>query len=477
MLLDKVKNMAGDRVLQRISENLEDATPEKLARMWGLFEKVASQPRHKSEAQRFRWLVESGHPFGRWLERIGNELSPAARDALIQNLYGHAWFLNGDKRERFREKEGFEPPNLIVTDVTARCNLRCEGCWASEYGRDSDLELEHIERMVSECEEEMGMHFFVFSGGEPTLREDLFEIYEHHPKSQFQVYTNGTLIDDQMAARFAKLGNVMPMLSIEGDEALTDGRRGEGIYQKLMETMETLREHGVLFGFSATATRHNAESIIRHEFIEKMIDKGCLYGWYFQYIPVGRDPDMDLMVTAGQREMMRRKVYELRNTYPIFLADFWNDGTETGGCMAGANRYLHVTNDGDIEPCVFCHFAADNIKDTTITAALRHPFFQPIREGIPYDGNHLRPCMLIDRPWVFRQYMERFDDVRPTHAGAESLITELADDMDRKARQWAEIAVKAWDNGEAKGLYPYPPAEEGQGLEMEEKAGVAAGGG
>ncbi len=461
MFLDKFKEKAGDRFLQRVGEYIEDADQKKLARMWWLFEKSASKPRHKREAERFRRLVEEGHPFGKWLERVGHELSPAARKSLIQNLYGNAWFLNAHKRDKFKENEGFEPPNLIVTDVTARCNLRCEGCWASEYGRESDLELEYIEKMVSEAEDQMGLHFFVFSGGEPTLRKDLFEIYENHPKSQFQVYTNGTLIDDGMAARFAELGNVMPMLSIEGGEALTDGRRGEGIYQKVMEAMDTLRRHGVLFGFSATGTRHNVETIMSEKFIEKMIDKGCLYGWYFQYIPVGREPDMNLMVTARQREMMRQKVYELRNTYPIFLADFWNDGTETKGCMAGGKRYLHVNNDGDIEPCVFCHFAVDNIKDTTITAALRHPFFKAIRDGIPYDGNYLRPCMLIDRPWVFREYMGKYDDVKPTHKGAESLITTLADDMDDKAGEWARIADKAWKNGEAKGLYPYPSEQEG----------------
>jgi len=456
MVLEQIKDRAGDRFLQLVGEYIEDADRKKLARMWWLFEKVASKPRHQREAERFRYLVENGHPFGAWLERIGNELSPSARKSLIQNLYGNAWFLNEDIRKEFKGKEGFEPPNLIVTDVTARCNLRCEGCWASEYGRESDLELEYIEKMVSEAEQEMGMHFFVFSGGEPTLRQDLFEIYENHPQSQFQIYTNGTLIDDAMADRFAELGNVMPMLSIEGDKALTDGRRGEGIYQKVMDAMDTLRRHGVLFGFSATATRHNAETIMSKEFIEKMVDKGCIYGWYFQYMPVGREPDMDLMVTAGQREMMRRKVYEYRNTYPIFLADFWNDGTETRGCMAGGNRYLHVNNDGDIEPCVFCHFAADNIRDTSITQALRHPFFKAIRDGIPYDGNYLRPCMLIDRPWVFREYMEKYKDVKPTHEGAETLITTLAQEMDDKANQWAEIADEVWQNGEARGLYPYP---------------------
>ncbi len=456
MFLKRVKRSAGEKFLERISGHIAEASPERLARMWGLFEKVAANPEDRLQAARFRWLVEKGHPFGQWLQRIGEELSPEAKKALIKNLYGNAWFMNRSIRENFKKREGFEPPYIIVVDVTARCNLSCAGCWAGNYGRESDLDLELIEKMVEEAENRMGLHFFVFSGGEPTLRKDLLGLYERHPNSQFQIYTNGTLIDESMAGRMAELGNVMPMVSIEGDRELTDARRGDGTYEKVMSAMENLRQHGVLFGFSATATRNNAKYVMSNEFIEKMIKKGCLYGWYFQYIPVGRNPDTDMMVTAKQRNFMRRRVYELRNSYPIFLADFWNDGTETRGCMAGGKRYLHVTNDGDIEPCVFCHFAVHNIKETSLTDALKHPFFRDIREGIPYDGNHLRPCMLIDRPWVFRDYVKKYSDVRPTHEGAETLITGLSEEMDRRAEKWAEVAGPVWENGQALELYPYP---------------------
>jgi MoaA/NifB/PqqE/SkfB family radical SAM enzyme len=457
--IDKLRNRAKDRFLDEVSGHLANASPRTLATMWGLFEKVSSDSKDKREARRFRWLVENDHAFGKWLQRISNELSPEARKALIRNLYGHAWFLSRPKREEFVEKHGYQPPYIIVVDVTARCNLSCEGCWAAKYGRESDLDYDIIERIVTEAEDEMGLHFFVFSGGEPTLRKDLYKLYKDHPNTQFQLYTNGTLIDDEMAKRFADLGNVMPMVSIEGDREMTDDRRGEGVYDKVMQAMDNLKKHGVLFGFSATGTRHNVDTIMSDEFIEHMLEKGCLYGWYFQYIPVGRNPDMELMVTPEQRDHMRRRVYELRNKYPIFLADFWNDGPETRGCMAGGKRYLHINNNGDIEPCVFCHFAVENIRDTSITEALKHPFFKAIREGIPYDGNYLRPCMLIDRPWVFRRYVEKYG-AEPTHEGAETLVTSLSKQMDERAKKWGEIADEVWRRGEATGLYPYPPGEE-----------------
>jgi hypothetical protein len=251
----------------------------------------------------------------------------------------------------------------------------------------------------------------------------------------------------------------MPMVSIEGGQLLTDERRGEGTHALALRAMENLREAGVLFGFSATATRQNVEAIMSDEFIELMIQKGCLYGWYFQYIPIGRNPNLDLMVTPRQRERMRVGVYRLRNTYPIFLADFWNDGTEVNGCMAGGRRYFHVNNNGDIEPCVFCHFAVDNLAETTLTEALKHPFFRAIREGIPYDGNLLRPCMLIDRPEVFRRHARHYG-ARPTHPGAETLIGELAEGLDRRARGWARLAGRRWRAGRQLPLYPYPPGKK-----------------
>lgn len=473
MFWERAKGLAKDAFSKKIDDLIADASPQTLSRLWSLFEKVSSHPSDRREARRFRWLVEQGHVFGEWLQRISAELNPSARVSLIRNLYGNAWFLSRNTRRDFQKKHGFSPPYIIVFDVTGRCNLNCEGCWAAMYGRDRDLEYDLLERAVTEAEEKMGIHFFVFSGGEPTLRDDLIDFYKDHSDSQFQIYTNGTLIDDDMAARFAECGNVMPMVSIEGDEVLTNDRRGGGVHGKVMAAMDNLSTHGVLFGFSATATRKNVEAISSDEFIEAMIDKGCLYGWYFQYIPIGRNPNLDLMVAAEQRDMLRRRVYRLRNEYPIFLADFWNDGPEVGGCMAGGKRYFHVTNNGDIEPCVFCHFAVENLHDTTLTGALKHPFFKALRKGIPYDGNTLRPCMLIDRPSVFRKYAEKYG-ARPTHPGAETLIEDLADGLDEKARRWKEVADRCWREGDFEGLYSYPPGEKPENLEP--AARVGAGG-
>lgn len=456
-LIERVRIATRTEAVNQLARLIGLGSDKPLATIWRAFEWLARTETDRQEARKVRWLIETGHPFGEWLKRVGREMSPRTRRALIANMYGHAWFLNkSGPAAQFQEREGFFPPTFIVIDVTQRCNLRCPGCWAGAYKQQRDIPMADLHRVIHECRDQIGMHFFVLSGGEPLMRRDLPELFTTYQDCQFLIYTNGTLIDEQMTRDMEHWGNVMPMLSVEGTEEPTDARRGQGTFKKVATAMWLLHMNGVCFGFSATATRHNAEGIVSDEFITRMLELGCLYGWYFQYIPIGRDPDTSLMVTPEQRNYMRHRVYRLRNTRPIFLADFWNDGPEVDGCMAGGKRYLHLTNNGDIEPCVFCHFATHNIKDSTIQEALRSPFFTDIRQGIPYDGNVLRACMLIDRPEVFRRYYEKHHP-RATHKGGEGFVTKLASDLDRNAQENAAILDRAWRTGDWMKLYPDPP--------------------
>lgn len=387
-----------------------------------------------------------------FMARLGTQLSERSMDRFVSNLLVNAWVDGKPIRERFKREEGYYPPNFIVLSPTMRCNLRCSGCWARMYEDVPHMEMELLERVIAECKNEFGIRFFTIAGGEPFIRHDLLDLYARHDDCYFQVYTNGVLIDDEIAARLGELGNVAPMLSVEGGPETTDRRRGEGTYKKLVHVRRRLTEEGVLHGYAVTATRENAEEVVSDAFVDEMIDQGALVGWYFHYIPIGHAPDPSLMVTAHQREELRRRVFQLRNEKPIFLADFWNDGPAVQGCMAGGKRYLHINPSGDIEPCVFAHFAVDNVREKSIREALRHPFMRAIRDGIPYDGNLLRPCMIIDRPEVLRTICSEHG-ARPTHPGAESILGELADALDARAREVAEVMDDVWKSGRWQHLY------------------------
>jgi MoaA/NifB/PqqE/SkfB family radical SAM enzyme len=397
-------------------------------------------------------LAGGEHGFLGFMARMGAQLSERSMDKFVTNLLINAWVEGRPIRERFRREEGFYPPNFIVISPTMRCNFKCPGCWAAMYEDVPHMEMDLLERIVNECKNDLGIRFFTIAGGEPFVRSDLLDLYERHDDCYFQIYTNGVLIDGDVARRLGDLGNVAPMLSVEGSCRTTDQRRGRGTYEKLREVRGYLNEAGVLHGYAVTATRDNVDEVSSAAFVREMIEQGALVGWYFHYIPIGRDPDPELMVTAEQRNELRKRVFELRNSEPIFLADFWNDGPAVQGCMAGGQRYLHINPRGDVEPCVFAHFAVSSVREGTIREALRHPFMAAIREGLPYDGNLLRPCMIIDRPEVLRRLCRAYG-ARPTHPGAATIIQELRDALDARAARLAHVIDKVWFDDEWQHLY------------------------
>jgi len=236
---------------------------------------------------------------------------------------------------------------------------------------------------------------------------------------------------------------VLPSISIEGFKKYTDRRRGNGHFDRVMGAMDMLRQAGVLFGYSATQTRENHDTITSDEFVDFMTDKGCLLGCYFMYVPVGRDPKTELMPTPTQRDYLRASLGRWRNSKPILFIDFWNDGPVVNGCMSGGRKYAHINSKGDVEPCVFCHFATHNVHDTSLKEALNSPLFQAIKGKIPFDDNLYRPCMLVDHPEVGRE-MALKHGAYFTHEGAEVIFTELAEKIDEFAHSYKTFADPAW---------------------------------
>jgi MoaA/NifB/PqqE/SkfB family radical SAM enzyme len=371
-----------------------------------------------------------------------DRMSPAVQRSIL-NFVADVLFRGRLRRKRFADEMGFKPPLLLVISPTMRCNLNCYGCYAGKYSKKDDLGLGTLDRLLYETED-MGIYFITISGGEPfILGEDLLKVISRHPATLFQIYTNGTLIDGAMARRLAEVGNAYPCISVEGFEAETDARRGKGTYRKVLNAMDYLKEEGVLFGYSATATRENNDLIVSKEFINFYRDRGCLIGWYFHYVPVGKRPGMEMMPTAQQRVYRRQELVKRRAQHDILLADFWNDGPLVGGCLAGGRTYLHINSSGEVEPCVFAHFAVDNIWEKSLRDILQSPFFTEIRKRQPYDENMFRPCMIIDVPEVLREVITACG-AHPTHEGADVVIKEFASEIDRYSESYRELADTRW---------------------------------
>ncbi len=440
---NRAKHEAAERALSQALKMLAGSSDKNYQRLASAFGRIAESKQQKMVADWLQDYLSPGKPGTEYFNRLINDIHPNVRKNYIAKTIVSLFFRDPKVSERLIEEVGINAPNLIVISPSMRCNLDCVGCYAGNYTKADDLDPEIVDKVVTEAKE-LGIRFFVITGGEPFVYKPLLGLFEKHSDVSFQVYTNGSLIDEFLAEELVRLGNVAPAISIEGFEKETDQRRGKGTFERVMRAMDNLREQGAVFAFSTTASRKNIDVITSDEFIDLMIEKGAMYGWYFSYIPIGKSPDLAYMPSPKERDKLRRGVNRIRSEKPILVADFWNDGTLTGGCLAAGRKYLHINNKGDVEPCVFCHFATDNIKEKSLLEALQSPFFQAIRKRQPFGHNLLRPCPIIDHPDILREAVEKHG-ARATHEGAESLITELQEGLEEYASGMEEVAAPVWE--------------------------------
>ena len=435
-----IKNYLKRKIIKEAFQVLSKTSDENIIRLTSLVEKFAPK-RHKGKVRFIGNLYKEKKPALILSKRILSEFDKNCQEKFLENLILTGFLENSEKRKKSLA-EGSAPLFTLLISPTMRCNLRCKGCYAQNYKREDDLSFELLDRIIKEGKEQ-GVAFFTILGGEPFIREDLFEIYKKHSDTHFQVDTNGPLSDEKVAQKLAEVGNVIPEISIEGFEKETDERRGEGTFKKVIRAMDILKEKGVPFGYSVCVSRKNTKTVTSDEFIDLMIKKGAIIGWYFLYMPVGGDKNTALMPTPEQRKYLKDRRDYIRSNKPLFVIDFWNDAPYAGGCIA-AKHYCHINNFGDLEPCIFTHFAQANIRNTPLKEALKCPFFKEIRARQPFSPNLLMPCMLIDHPEVIRDLCQTYKP-HPTHPGAQTLIKELKDDLDKYSLDIHQIYDKIWE--------------------------------
>jgi len=355
---------------------------------------------------------------------ISKEVTRKIIDVLVQNN-----LMEGDQSyeqavEKFTQKYGEPPPSFIVFSPTQKCNLHCVGCYASSTANTATtIPYPYVDRVVSEVHNSWGSRFITISGGEPFMYKSegktLLDIFQKYNDMLFLVYTNGTLINEEVAQRLAKSANATPAISVEGFEKETDGRRGHGVYKKILNAFERLRQAGVPFGISVTATSKNVDVLLTDEFYDFYFkEQGACYMWQFQLMPIGRGKDeIDLMVNPEKRLQLYRKWEKLLSEKRYCIADFWNSGVLTRGCIAygRSGGYAYIDWNGNVTPCAFIPYYVDNIYDLynsgkTLSDAMFSDFMKNGRKWQKEYGldnckrpkNWLMPCSIRDHYEVFR---------------------------------------------------------------------------
>jgi MoaA/NifB/PqqE/SkfB family radical SAM enzyme len=277
-------------------------------------------------------------------------------------------------------KQGVPVPPILIFSITNQCNLDCKGCYQKEFHPSTEKELstEKLREITKEAHE-LGTYFFVIAGGEPLMRPEMLEITQEYRHIIFLVFTNGTLIDDAMIKQFKKQKNIVPLISLEGDEEDTNERRGEGTYEHVLDIMGQLRKNGTFFGTSITLTRPNFAKVTAPEFIQDLAGVGCKFFLFLDYTPTQEGTE-DWVLLDDQRMQVMNLIKLFRERFSaLFIGVPW-DEMDVGGCLSAGRGFVHINAEGDLEPCPFAPISDNNLKDVSLKKALQSEFLKRIRE-------------------------------------------------------------------------------------------------
>ncbi len=331
-----------------------------------------------------------------------------------------------------RLKRGQSFPPFLYISITNRCNLRCRGCWVDVTSPQTSIDFADLNRLVGRAKRH-GNSFFGILGGEPFMYPDLIKLFETHSDCYFQVFTNGHLITDEIAAELRRVGNVTPLISIEGRELASDQRRGrQGVFDRTVAGLEACIRNRLITGVTTSVCQNNYDDLVNEAWVDELIRRGVHYVWYTTFRPVGPDPARELALRPDQVLGVRRFAMDVRNSKPIGVVDAYWDDRGQALCPAVVGISHHISPFGDVEPCPIIQFANETIRDNegdifkTISGSR---FLEDFKKTT---ASTTRGCIVLERPELLKSIVER-QSARDTTA-RRTALAEL-DAMDQLGSQ------------------------------------------
>ena len=308
-------------------------------------------------------------------------------------------------------------PKWVAWEITRRCNLRCVHCRSSsemEIHGHPDFSTAQAFGIIDDIAS-YAQPVVVLSGGEPLIRQDVFEIAQYGTGKGLRMClaTNGTMINEERCRKIKESGIRIVSLSLDGstEEIHDDFRNEKGAFAGIVNATRLFREHGIEFIINSSFTKRNQEEIPK---VYRLAKELGATAWYmFMIVPTGRGEEiMNELISKEDYEDILEWHYEMEKDesdmlvrptcaphyYRVVLQKAKEEGVKferrtlkfsTGGskgCIAGQLICL-INVDGDVLPCSYFPKPAGNVftqsfKDIWENSEL----FQELRDFKKYKG-------------------------------------------------------------------------------------------
>jgi heme b synthase len=303
---------------------------------------------------------------------------------------------------------------LVAWEMTRSCNLNCVHCRAAaERGPypgelDTGKCLEILEQIA-----QVGQPIVILTGGEPLLREDVFDLAQHGTRLGLRMVmaTNGTLVTPEIAERMKSSGIKRVSVSIDGASAEEHDqfRKVPGAFDASLESIDWLKKAGIEFQINTTVTRHNVHQI--RDILDLAVKLDAVAHHIFLLVPTGRAKEMvDQEIDAQEYEKLLRWFYEMRNQVPLHLKatcaphyyrilrqeahargekvnfDTYGLDAVTRGCLGGTS-FCFISHDGIVQPCGYLELNSGDLKKSSFGEVWRDSqIFKRLRDFSAYEG-------------------------------------------------------------------------------------------
>ena len=279
-------------------------------------------------------------------------------------------------------------PAHPVWEMTSACNLHCIHCHAlGGKPADDELTTEEAKRLMDQLAEVSEFRMIAFTGGEPLVRDDLFELLAYAQNLGFTntLATNAALIDDEVARDLRRYGVVIGAVSLDGFDAATHDyvRNQPGAFEAALRGIRALRRAGIPLHINITAMEYNMDQL---ESMMALVDElGTAILIMYQLVPVGRGRSIgEAALDLGANERLTRFMAQAQRTTraimePVAGPQYWpfllqRAGIKSGpllrlaetvfhGCAAGRG-FVYIKPNGEIWPCPFIEVSCGNVRQT-----------------------------------------------------------------------------------------------------------------